>query len=48
MDKAHLAGPLEISMKGNGRKKKDMGQAHLPGPMETSTSGNGRMINALV
>ena len=48
MDKDYSPGPMEISMKGNGRMKKDMGQAHLPGPMGTSTSGNGRMINAPV
>ncbi len=48
MDNDYSPGPMEISMKGNGRMKKDMGQAHLLGPMGTSTSGNGRMINAPV
>ena len=43
MVKEHSSGPMEISMKGNGRMRKYMGKAHLPGPMETSMSENGRM-----
>ena len=43
MVKEHSSGPMEISMKGNGRMRKDMGKEHSPGPMGISMSGNGRM-----
>ena len=48
MDKDYSPGPMEISMKGNGKMTKNMDKAHSPGPMGTSTSGNGRVINGLV
>ena len=41
LDKVPLPGPMETSMKGNGRMRKDMGKAHFPGPTETSMSENG-------
>ena len=48
MVKEHSSGPMVISMKGNGRMRKDMGKEHSPGPMGTSMSGNGRMIKGQV
>ena len=48
MDKDYSPGPMEISMKGNGRMIKDMDKEFLFGPMGTSMSGNGRMIKGPV
>ena len=47
MGKELSSGPMEISMKVNGRMKKDMGKAYLSGPMVTSIQENGRMIKGL-
>ena len=47
MGKELSSGPMEISMKVNGRMKKDMGKAHLYGLMVTSIQENGIMIKGL-